>query len=90
MQTVLQNKLYIKTLFGIGFTIPYDPAQTIGEAKILCQSLSGFLAKNIRLIFAGKELQNERTFGDYKVQVESSVFLLESNKITETKFIPLP
>ena len=46
---------------------------TIEEFKAMIFDKLGSPICNIRLIFAGKQLENERTFKDYKIPKESTI-----------------
>ena len=49
---------------------------TILELKSIIQGMEGIVIEHQRLIFAGKQLENERTLGDYNIQGESTIHMV--------------
>lgn len=66
-------KIFIKTLLGQTCTLRAEPHNTLEEVKQTVEGIYGHDAIYIRLIFAGKGLEDHRTLGDYNIQHESTL-----------------
>ena len=70
-------QIFVNTLKGQCFALDVQPSDTITAVKNKIRNEKGIALDFQRLLFAGKQLQNERTIEEIGIQMKSTIHLIE-------------
>ena len=67
--------IFVKTLMGKTINIFMQESSTVMDLMIAVENFEGIPPDHQRLIFAGRELEDDKTLNDYNIQKNSIVHL---------------
>ncbi len=68
--------IYVKTLMGNVFTFEFDENQTLAEVKKKIEETENIPVNEQRLFFNNKQLADNKTLKDYKIEEEDTIQLV--------------
>lgn len=77
-QAVVPNagQFFVQTLTGSSLAFNYDPNMTISTLKELIQNAQQIQVDQQRLVFNGKQLDDQNTLSDYGIENGSNIHLV--------------
>jgi len=67
--------IFVRTMAGKSITLEVYPETTVGEVKDMIEAKEGLTPDIQRLIFGGRQLEDDLTLADYDVQKDSTISL---------------
>ncbi|KAI0488866.1 hypothetical protein KFK09_028705 [Dendrobium nobile] len=70
------EKIFVKPLNGNKFILQVEPSETISNIKVMIKEKQGINTDEQRLVYAGKELKDDRTLAYYNIQKDNTIYLI--------------
>ncbi|PKU61812.1 Ubiquitin [Dendrobium catenatum] len=69
-------QIFVKPLNGDKFILHVEPSETISNIKVMIKEKQGINTDEQRLVYAGKELKDDRTLAYYNIQKDNTIYLI--------------
>ena len=69
-------QFFIRTLSGRSMAIQANPTDSVASIKAKISAKEGIRPEEQRLVYSGKQLEDDRTLSDYSVQAGSNIHLV--------------
>lgn len=69
-------QIFVKTVNGKTIAVDVEPSDSVQSLKQTIFDREGIKVDEQRLIYAGKQLDDERTIDDYGIQKEATIHLV--------------
>jgi hypothetical protein len=69
-------QFFVKTLAGKNITLEMKPDDSIHSLKQILFEKEGIPIEQQRLIFSGKQLEDNKTIQDYNIQKDNTIYLV--------------
>jgi ubiquitin C len=81
-------QIIVRQIQGQSFELNVSPLDTIGEIKTKIQRLHDFPVDKQRLISKGKQLEDNKTIGDYEITDGLIIYMIVRTMLTMHKEVP--
>ena len=68
--------IFVKTLTGTLIPVTIEGSESILQLKLIIHDLEGIPADEQRLIYAGKQLEDNQSLNFYNIKEETAVYLV--------------
>lgn len=73
-------QIFVKTLSGHVMTVDLPDELNVKNLKDLIKQRENYPIEQQRLLYAGKQLEDDRSVYDYGIQAQSTLFLVMRNR----------